>query len=140
MDKEKENLYVTKATLNEAIHEIKIEIKDIDNKHDRMYTELKNSNDNLSTTIVNLNENIKEQTKMMREMVQESKIMRAEIIDIQKENISRDHRLESFEEFKDETSEKMGKKSREILVLMGIVATGLFGIIQAAIQVSHYFF
>lgn len=141
VDKEKEQHdYVTKAKLNEVVFEIKTEMREMDVKHEKFYAELVNNNASLSQTMSNLDKSIITQTEMMGEMLQDSKIMRQEIIDMQKENISRDNEINNLNDFKNETSEQMSRKSKEVFTFLGVIAMGVFGIIQAVIQVSHYFF
>src|SRR5699024_891513 len=134
------NNFVSREKFNEVVYEIKQEIGAVDVKADRLYTELKNNNQHLKVSIDSLNENIQAQTRMMSDTMKEMKQISVDVDQINKENITRDHLLNDYGKFKEETSEKLSARFGETLRFLG-VALGVVGtVIVAIIQVAHNFF
>lgn len=134
------NNFVSREKFNEVVYEIKQEIGAVDVKADRLYTELKNNNQHLKVSIDSLNENIQAQTRMMSDTMKEMKQISVDVDQINKENITRDHLLDDYGKFKEETSEKLSARFGETLRFLG-VALGVVGtVIVAIIQVAHNFF
>lgn len=132
--------FVSREKFNEVVYEIKQEIGAVDVKADRLFTELKNNNQHLKVSIDSLNKNIQAQTQMMSETMKEMKQISVDVDQINKENITRDHLLDDYGKFKEETSEKLSARFGETLRFLG-VALGVVGtVIAAIIQVAHNFF
>ena len=132
--------FVSREKFNEVVYEIKQEIGAVDVKADRLYTELKNNNQHLKVSIDSLNKNIQAQTQMMSETMKEMKQISVDVDQINKENITRDHLLDDYGKFKEETSEKLSARFGETLKFLGVVLGVVGTVIAAIIQVAHNFF
>lgn len=124
--------YVTNGQLNTVVYELKNELKDIDNKHDKFYTELRHSNQMLNTTLLNLNNSIDKNIEVMDNITKSLEKTQSDVTIMKHENISRDYILKDLEDFKEETSGKLSSRFAETVKLVGIIS-GVFGTIIVAI-------
>lgn len=124
--------YVTNGKLNNVIFELKTELRDVDNKHEKLYTELRHSNQMLNTTLSNLNNSIDKNLEVMNNINKSLEKTQDEVTIMKHENISRDYILKDLEEFKEETAGKLSSRFTEIIKLVGIIS-GVFGTIIVAI-------
>lgn len=123
---------VTNGQLNTVVYELKNEMRDINEFHNKQYTELKHNSQTLNNTLSILSDNIKENSAVMKEISQDLKTTKDEIGVIKVENISRDYILKDLEDFKEETSGKLTGRFAETVKLVGIIG-GVFGTIIVAI-------
>lgn len=124
--------FVTNGKLNAVVYEIKSEMKDIDNKHEKFYTELRHSNQMLNTTLLNLNNSIDRNIEVMDNITKSLEKTQSDVTVMKHENISRDYILKDLEDFKEETSGKLSSRFTETVKLVGIIG-GVFGTIIVAI-------
>lgn len=124
--------FVTNGQLNTVVYEIKNEIRELDNKHEKLYTELRHDSKTLNNTLMILSDNIKENSVVMKEISQDLRDTKDEIGVIKTENISRDYILKDLEDFKEETAGKLSSRFTETIKLVGIIG-GIFGTIIVAI-------
>lgn len=124
--------FVTNGKLNNVIYEIKTELREVDNKHEKLYTELKHSNQMLNTTLLNLNNSIDKNIEVMNNITKSLEKTQNDVMVMKHENISRDYILKDLEDFKEETSSKLSSRFAETVKLVGIIG-GVFGTIIVAI-------
>lgn len=124
--------FVTNGKLNSVIYEIKTELREVDNKHEKLYTELKHSNQMLNTTLLNLNNSIDKNIEVMNNITKSLEKTQNDVMVMKHENISRDYILKDLEDFKEETSSKLSSRFAETVKLVGIIG-GVFGTIIVAI-------
>lgn len=124
--------YVTSGKLNSVIYEIKTELREVDNKHEKLYTELRHSNQMLNTTLLNLNSSIEKNIEVMDNITKSLEKTQNDVMIMQHENVSRDYILKDLEDFKEETSSKLSSRFAETIKLVGIIG-GVFGTIIVAI-------
>lgn len=124
--------FVTNGKLNSVIYEIKTELREVDNKHEKFYTELRHSNQMLNTTLLNLNNSIEKNIEVMDNITKSLEKTQNDVMVMKHENISRDYILKDLEDFKEETSSKLSSRFAETVKLVGIIG-GVFGTIIVAI-------
>lgn len=124
--------FVTNGKLNSVIYEIKTELREVDNKHEKFYTELRHSNQMLNTTLLNLNNSIDKNIEVMDNITKSLEKTQNDVMVMKHENISRDYILKDLEDFKEETSSKLSSRFAETVKLVGIIG-GVFGTIIVAI-------
>lgn len=124
--------FVTNGKLNSVIYEIKTELREVDNKHEKFYTELRHSNQMLNTTLLNLNNSIDKNIEVMNNITKSLEKTQNDVMVMKHENISRDYILKDLEDFKEETSSKLSSRFAETVKLVGIIG-GVFGTIIVAI-------
>lgn len=124
--------FVTNGKLNSVIYEIKTELREVDNKHEKFYTELRHSNQILNTTLMNLNKSIEKNIEVMDNITKSLEKTQNDVMVMKHENVSRDYILKDLEDFKEETSGKLSSRFAETVKLVGIIG-GVFGTIIVAI-------
>lgn len=124
--------FVTNGKLNSVIYEIKTELREVDNKHEKFYTELRHSNQILNTTLMNLNKSIEKNIEVMDNITKSLEKTQNDVMVMKHENVSRDYILKDLEDFKEETSSKLSSRFVETIKLVGIIS-GVFGTIVVAI-------
>lgn len=124
--------FVTSGKLNSVIYEIKTELREVDNKHEKFYTELRHSNQILNTTLMNLNKSIEKNIEVMDNITKSLEKTQNDVMVMKHENVSRDYILKDLEDFKEETSSKLSSRFAETIKLVGIIG-GVFGTIIVAI-------
>lgn len=124
--------FVTNGKLNSVIYEIKTELREVDNKHEKFYTELRHSNQMLNTTLLNLNNSIEKNIEVMDNITKSLEKTQNDVMVMKHENVSRDFILKDLEDFKEETSSKLSSRFAETVKLVGIIG-GVFGTIIVAI-------
>ena len=124
--------FVTNGKLNSVIYEIKTELREVDNKHEKLYTELRHSNQMLNTTLLNLNNSIEKNIEVMDNITKSLEKTQNDVMVMKHENVSRDYILKDLEDFKEETSSKLSSRFAETVKLVGIIG-GVFGTIIVAI-------
>lgn len=132
--------YVTNGKLNTVIFEMKNEIRDVNEFHNKQYSELKHDSQTLNNTLLILSDNIKESSSIMKEISQDLKSTKDEISVMKTENMARDYILKDLEEFKEETSGKLSGRFKETVALVLGISTVFGGIITAIITVAPSLF
>lgn len=132
--------YVTNGKLNTVIFEIKNEIRDVNEFHNKQYSELKHDSQTLNNTLLILSDNIKENSSIMKEISQDLKNTKDEISVMKTENMARDYILKDLEEFKEEASGKLSGRFKETVTLVLGISTVFGGIITAIITVAPSLF
>ena len=132
--------YVTSGKLNTVIFEMKNEIRDVNEFHNKQYSELKHDSQTLNNTLLILSDNIKESSSIMKEISQDLKNTKDEISVMKTENMARDYILKDLEEFKEETSGKLSGRFKETVTLVLGISTVFGGIITAIITVAPSLF
>lgn len=132
--------YVTNGKLNSIIYELKSDLREVDTKHEKLYTELRHSNQLLNTTLLNLNNSIDKNIEVMDNITKSLEKTQQEVTIMKHENISRDYILKDLEEFKEEASGKLSSKFGETVKLVGFIITAFSAIVVAIIQAAPSLF